>query len=397
MKPSVNKIFKNLNLSLLIILFLMLISLLFVVEQYYSYQKVENLNNQKTILNEMLDLQKKSDAIDVIQYNSKIALLHSQTNKLINQVQYNYISSYILKNTKSSTQQLHKLNTLVKNFDKKAREHLKLGSNSNITISQKKLRQINHSIQLFIDSIILTDITNDLYKFNIFYKIFLLLFLMLLITTFWYKTRLTNIYKDILFLYSPKKNTTIFSQEITEIASRMKRKTQTSSNPAMIDSITGLNNNKGMINSYMQSKSMKSTNFHAITILEIDNFSKSKRTFSQEFTQDILKKVAYTISLHGQVNDIIARTDYNQFTLIFSRTSKERLFKDADLVRQSISEIQLKTPQKETINITVTGAFKIKANNSSLDDSLKNVKKLLEDAKCINKTNKIFQIKDLQQ
>ena len=223
---------------------------------------------------------------------------------------------------------------------------------------------------------------------------------MLLFITFWYKIRLNNIYKDILLLSSidtRKKDINTFSQEIEAILSRIKRKTQISDNPAMIDSITEINNNKGMAQAYLESKSLKDNNFTSVTILEINNFSKSKRLFSQEFTQEILKKVAYTISLHEQITDIIARTDYNQFTLIFSRSSKEQLFKDVDLVRQSISEIKLTTQKEETIKVTVTGGFIIKTNNSSLEDSIRKAKKLLEDAKYINETNKVFQIKDLPQ
>jgi len=100
--------------------------------------------------------------------------------------------------------------------------------------------------------------------------------------------------------------------------------------------------------------------------------------------------------LHEKSTDIIARTDYNQFTLLFSRKSQEQLFKDIDLVRQSISEIKLISPDKETISLTVSGGFIIKTNNSSLEDSIRKAKELLKQARELG-VNKILQTKDLSK
>jgi len=181
---------------------------------------MENLGNQKATLAKLFNMQKDTN-INLIKFNSQIASLHTQTNKLINQIQYNYVSSFILKNTKQSTKELYKLNSLIAKFNKKSQENFKLTSgNINLESSQKKLKQLSYSIFRHIDSIILKSTFNDAKKFNIFYKFFILLLSILLITTFWYKIRLTNIYKDILSLYSAseiKKNRTIFSQEVTDI------------------------------------------------------------------------------------------------------------------------------------------------------------------------------------
>lgn len=162
----------------------------------------------------------------------------------------------------------------------------------------------------------------------------------------------------------------------------------------MIDTVTKIYNNKGMVQSYSERKASKDNNFSSIAILEIDNFSKSKRTFSQEFTQEILKKVAYTVSLHEQGTDIIARSDYNQFTLIFSRPVKEQLFKDVDMIRQSIADLKMATPDKEAVQITITGGFVFKLKSSPLEESIRKAKELLQSAKHMG-TNKILQTKDI--
>jgi diguanylate cyclase (GGDEF)-like protein len=207
------------------------------------------------------------------------------------------------------------------------------------------------------------------------------------------------IYKDIEFLYQIDKlhnGHDIFSIEADAISLRMNRKSVSTDNPSMLDPVTGINNHKGMINSYSQKKGLKDSNFTSVTVLEIDNFSKTKRAFSQELTQAILKKVAYTISLHEQPVDVIARTDYNQFTLILSRSSKEQSFKDVELIRQSIAELRFNVPDKGSSSITVSGGYIIKPNHTNLDEAIKQAKEILLYAKNIG-TNKILQTRDMAE
>jgi diguanylate cyclase (GGDEF)-like protein len=207
------------------------------------------------------------------------------------------------------------------------------------------------------------------------------------------------IYKDIEYLYQIDKNKNayaIFSIEADGIALRMNRKTVNSDNPNMLDPITGINNHKGMINAYSQKKNLRNSNFTAVTVFEIDNFSKSKRAFSQELTQAILKKVAYTISLHEQPVDVIARTDYNQFTLIFSRISKEQAFKDVDLIRESIAELKFPGLEQGGTIITLSGGFIIKPNNTNLDEAMKQAKEILAYAKKTG-TNRVLRTRDIAE
>jgi len=191
-----------------------------------------------------------------------------------------------------------------------------------------------------------------------------------------------------------KKGMEFFSEEIDAISLRMKRKPVISDNPAMIDTVTDINNNKGLMHSYAEKKGMKDSNFTSVTVFEVDNFSKSNRVFSQDFTQAILKKIAFTMTLHEQATDVIARTDYNQFTLVFSRASKEQLFKDMEIIRQSISELKFRTPEKESVQITVTGGLVIKPNNTNLEESIRQAKEVLEHAKSTGR-NKISQLSDV--
>jgi diguanylate cyclase (GGDEF)-like protein len=162
----------------------------------------------------------------------------------------------------------------------------------------------------------------------------------------------------------------------------------------MIDPVTGVNNLKGMISSYDKKKDIKERGYTAVTVIEVDNFSKTNRVYSQELTQTILKKIAYLLSLHQQTADVIARTDYNQFTLIFSRDEKKELFKDVENIRENISELRVESPELGEIEITVSGGFVMKPYNLPLEEAIKEAKKILKFSQDHGK-NKISQVRDL--
>lgn len=398
MKKSIHDIFKNLNLFLITTVTIAFIASLFIVEQHYSYEKVQNFHEQKLIFNKVFKEQQISNTVNIIKFNSDIAQINNAIDKLQNQSQYNYISKYIVKNEHEYNLDLEQLQTQIKDFDTQSRVYFKKYH------TKKKLSELLNELTSkhikttqFIDSLIIKNISYDATRFNMFSKLFLVLLLFLLITTILQKRKLDHIYRAITFLYSSeadKKHAKIDFQEIDAINMRLRRKSKVSDNPAMMDPITEINNNKGMVQSYSERKSSQDNNFTSLAVLEIDNFSKSKRTFSQEFTQELLKKVAYTISLHQQANDIIARTEYNQFTLIFSRTSKEQLFKDVDIIRQSIADLKVSSPDKQALQITITGGFIDKPKNTPLEDSIRNAKTLLDHAKKMG-TNKVIQKKDI--
>jgi GGDEF domain-containing protein len=124
----------------------------------------------------------------------------------------------------------------------------------------------------------------------------IVIFLLIFFATIYYRKMLKTIYRDIEFLLQIDKREgayTIFSQEIDAISLRMNRKAVTQKNPDMIDSVTEINNYKGMLHSYAQKKGAKESNFTAVTVLEVDNFSKSNRAFAQDVIQAILKKMIF--------------------------------------------------------------------------------------------------------
>jgi len=402
MKHSIKTIFKNLSLLLIIISALSIFSVLLVLEYNLSFDKITNLKNQKHIISTLTKLKKDDIELALIQFNGKSTQLLNEINKLRKSYKYDFSSNYIFNNKKEYLADLDKLSALTKHFNKVANLYYTDELDKNKKDEQLRKKQLENaffSINHHIDSIILKDINYKETKFHLLEKISILLVLLVVFTTFWYRKRLSLVYRDILFLYSVdknKKNYEIFTEEVDAISLRMKRKPTASENPSMLDPITEINNVKGMIYSYADKKNLKESNFTGVTVFEIDNFSKTNRAFPQEFTQAVLKKIAFTISLHEQATDVIARTEYNQFTIIFSRASKEQLFKDIDIIRQSISEIKFTTPSRESIQITVSGGLMIKTNNASLDDAIKKAKEILAYAQRTG-GNKISQIRDIAE
>lgn len=393
MKHSIYKVFKNLNLLVLISFITALILFSFVVEQYYSYKKINILQTQKAILTQIVLSKEK---IKIIDFNSNIATINNAIEKLKNQSQYNFISLYITKNEYDFTKSINTVQVSLLEFDTKAKQLFKKQDNEPLFIPKSLRSQPRKTISL-LNRIIIKNIAHDNDRFELFSRLFLFLLLLLFTNTVWQRKKLNTVYENISFLYtSPSKDKKrVHFQEIHSINMKMKRKNQIADNPNMLDPVTNINNNKGMYQAYSKLQNSNDNNFTSLAILEIDNFSKFKHTFSQEFIDDIFKKVAYTISLHEHSGDVIARTEYKQFTLIFSRPIKEQLFKDIELIRQSIADIHLaSSTTKEVVKITVSGGFIIKPNHSPLEESIKKAKTLLENAKNTG-TNKILQVKDI--
>ena len=398
MKHSINKIFANLSMFLIIATLAVGLLSGLVLEQKNSYAKITNIKNQKNIVNNLINLSKDDIELALIQFNGKSTQLHHEIDKLRNLDKYDYIGIYLTKNSNEYLADLDKLSELTTKFNDSAHKYYI----KNLQNEEKKSQELKNSfyaVSAFLNSLLLKNITYNEEKYQIVEKVAILAFIITFFTTFWYRKRLRAIDKDILHLYAidkSKEEYQVFSTEVDAIKLRMNRKPVVSDNPAMLDPVTQINNYKGMQSSYGEKKGMKDSNFTSVTIFEIDNFSKQKRTFSQEFTQSILKKVAFTISLHEQATDVIARIDYNQFAVILSRASKEQAFKDTDIIRQSISEIKFKAPGGDQVTITVSGGYVIKPNNTNIDEALRKAKEVLLHAKEQGK-NTISQLRDIAE
>ncbi len=398
MKHSIKKIFLNLNTYLFFVLLVSFVAMILTLEQQLSFEKVNNLNKQKETINSLATLKKDDIELALIQFNGKSTHLHQEIDKLKSIYKYDYSDRYIFSNSQEYLGDLDRLSVLTTSFNDSAHKfYVNDKSEKSREESQKELNTSLTNIIYHINNMLIKNIEYTQDKFKVSKIATIVIFVLILLATFWYRKKLFSIYKDIEFLYQVDKNKvdhTIYTLEADAISMRMNRKVVTTDNPTMTDPVTGINNNKGMLNSYSNKKNLKDSNFTSVTILEIDNFSKSKRAFSQEMTQNILKKIAYTISLHEQAVDVIARSDYNQFTLILSRVSKEQSFKDVELIRQSIAELKFNIADTGQVVITVSGGFIIKPNNTNLDEASRQAREILQYAKSTG-INRILQTRDM--
>lgn len=407
MKNSIKKIFNSLKTYLLFLFLMVSILMLFVFEHDMSFQKINNLEKQKDIVHKLAQLDKNDIELALIQFNGKSTRLQQDIDKLRVIYKYNFTEQYVLGNANEYNKDLNLLSKLTDDFNNAAHVYYEdiLKNKKHLQLTQEELNakeSLNLSLNAVIhqiDQMLLRHIQYDAEKFSIIKIVSLSLFVIVALFTFLYRNRLNKIYKDIAFLYQVDKDSKgyeIFSIEADAIALRMNRKVITSDNPTMLDKVTGINNYKGMVNSYSHKKGLKDSNFTSVTVFDIDNFSKTHRPYPEDITQSLLKKIAYTISLYEQPVDVIARTDYNQYTIILSRPTKEQCFKDADLIRESIADLKFNVPNVGTDRVTVTGGHVIKPNNTTLDEAIKQAKDILNYAKTTGK-NKIFQTRDMAQ
>jgi len=398
MKHSIKNIFKNLKIYLFFLLFIAFLALTVVLEQQLSFDKIDTLNNEKTIIKKIVTSHEKDMELALIQFNAQSTELLQNVEKLKTLYQYNLFEKLILQNNTEYMQELNKLYAFIQKFNTTTHTYYIQEDNSKIkeATREEQLRAFK-ALNEQLNKMLLKTIQYNQEKFEIIKYLAIAIFFLILVATFLYRKALVFIYEDINYLMQVNKTKveyTIYSIEADAIALRMNRKNQTQDNPHFIDAVTEINNYEGLLYSFSHRKSLKSSSYTSVTILEIDNFSKSNHLFTQEIVQAMLKKVAYTISLHEQPADIIARTGYNQFTVIFARATKEQAFKEVDLIRESIAELKFNIPDHGAVQITVSGGFVIKPNNTSIEEALKQANEILEYAKSIGK-NKILQRRDL--
>jgi diguanylate cyclase (GGDEF)-like protein len=394
------KIFSSLQTYLYFILFVFLFATLLVVEHQLSLDKIDNLQEQKNILLSLTKIDTNDKELALIEFNGKSSQLQQKIEKLKTLYKYNFTDKYIFGNEKEYLQSIDHLWQLIQKFNQNAQNYyMSIENKKRVPKNQEALKKSLNEALHYIDTMLLKSIDYNKKKFIFIKNSVIGIFLLVFLATLYYRKVLREVYSDIESLLQVdrvKKADDFFTQEADAISLRMKRKHTQQDNPELLDPVTGIYNHKGLLHSYAQKKDLKGSNFTAVTVLEIDNFSKSNRTFPQDVTQAILRKIAYTISLHELPVDVIARTDYNQFTLVFSRPSKEQAFKDVETIRQSIAELTFNIPNIGTTHVTVTGGFIIKPSNTSLEEALKKAKEILTYAKTMGK-DRILQSRDILQ
>jgi diguanylate cyclase (GGDEF)-like protein len=220
-------------------------------------------------------------------------------------------------------------------------------------------------------------------------------FLISLLAALWFARRLSFVYHDLRTLYSidlDAKERTFFTEEAEMIIKRLSRKPSISENPAFIDPITEINNYKGLLNGFANRKGSGGP-ILAVCVFSLDNFKEIENRHNKEFSNQVLKKIAFMLSLYEQRSDVLGRIDHDQFVLILNRDTKDVALNDCEHIRKNIAEARFKAPKGESVSLTVSGGFLLKAPNKLLEETLAHAKEIMGTARAVG-GNKIAQLRD---
>lgn len=383
MRPSIKNYFASWKKTTLFLLLVLGLGTLTVVEEYTSFEKIATLQNQKKLVNFITDIGREDLEFASIQYRGKSTMLHYEHERLLNLNSYDIMGQYLLGQSMAYNNDLEQLKLLALEFTDSA-EIWYEENEKNLQEREEKMLSARENILAHINRMIEINISYDHEKFQI--QSGLIYFAMLLLF-FIFLTNLKHfsaIRKDIESLYIVEAGAephTIITDEIEIVAKRMNRKPQTSDNPALIDPITEINNYKGLLQAYANKKGSKDRAYVAVCVFEIDNFSEIDKQYPKSFTQSVLKRTAFNLHVYEQPTDIIARTDYSQFAVVFSRNTREQVLKETQDIMRSFDEARFKVPNGESIQLTLSAGVVPKLGKSTIDEVVEQAREVLSAAK----------------
>ena len=350
------------------------------------------IKEQKAMIATLTNYKKSNAQLAILEFNGKSKELIIKIDELKYLSKFDYTSQYLFKDYNSLMKELKKLKKLTKLFNMTADDYYE-GK-----LNRKELDYSFNLINTKIDSIIIQIADMSREKVRVILYNAIAVFILMFFGLIWYTKRMTKIHKDILSLFSLTNKQfeyETFSKEIDALTLRFKRKPVKEEKVQDLDPVTQIPNLKGLFTLYNEKKGMKKGYFTTVTTFEIDNFSKTKRPFTPEMVQSILKKVASSIALYEKITDVFARTDYNQFTVVIVRPRREELLKDVEKIQKTIAHLKFNIPDKGVVKLSACAGYYVKENSKTLEESLRQSRLILEHAKTKGE-NSLTQSSDLQ-
>ncbi len=397
MQISMYKIFGTIKSLYTLMLLLAALLTVTIASEYASFYKLENLQNEKDIATAVYNLGRDDLDLANIQYRGKNAMLRHESNALSGFYEYDYINKF--SKAGNYQNELSKLQYAVNDFNVAAGDWYTQDQISEEELQTRK-EQFTKTYNLLMTQINTITSQNNVYeekRFLVQMSLIVALLLLTLFSTFWASRRLAQIQGDVktLNMLEQDEVTEFSTLEADSISKRMGRTTRASAtkNPAYLDSVTGISSYKGFIHEYGEKKSQKLGNYTAICIFSIDRLNELEMQYSQEFSEALVKKVSFMLSLYRQHNDVIGRLDHNQFAILLSRQDKTSAVNDCELVRKSVEETSFKTSDGKNLTVTLSGGFVQKMSTQNLDEVLAKANKVL--SKSIQHGgNRIAQLRD---
>lgn len=199
----------------------------------------------------------------------------------------------------------------------------------------------------------------------------------------WYSRKLTIIYRDvnnILNLNSEDSTKTFNTTEFTAIKRRMERRPLAGGGKNLLDPLTELLNEKGLLSEYIQRNSTSSKEFVCVTILDIDDFKELRQKYGKDSVENVIKKIAFIMNLEKKSSDILGRIEEDEFIIITPRKNQEDAFETVENIRHSIEKSIFKSPAGK-YSVTVSGGFAPKGQHEKIESTIVAAKALARRAK----------------
>lgn len=394
MRWSVKKIFDNLSKTLLLLSIILGILSTITFTLNSSVAKTDLLLEQKALIREAYNLGREDIQLSNIQLKGIINNLKYDITQMRDAYTFDILGNYVYGHTEQYTKDLQQLSIKQLLYIEAADDYYDQ-SLENLAERQDDydFAQAEYEAKLF--DVEEKHLIYEAQKFNGLQYIIYLAFLISLLATLWFTRRLSYIYNDIRTLYSvdlESKGRMFQTEEAEMITKRMSRKPTASENPAFIDPITEVNNYKGLLHGFANRKVTNASTV-IVCVFSLDHFKDIEKKYQKDLANQILKKIAFMLSLYEQHTDVLGRIDYDQFVLILNRTTKDVALNECEMIRKSIEEAKFKAPKGESIRVTVSGGFVVKTPNKPLDQTIAHAKEILH-AAIAQGGNKIAQLRD---
>ena len=397
MQLSIVKIFGTIKSLLTLTLLLVVLLVATILSEYASFYKLENLQKQRELATAVYNLNRKDLDLSNIQYRGSNTMLKHEGEALSGFYDYDYINKYSKEHNYQNN--ITKLQYAINDFNTAAG-----GWFTQEQIDEKELQtrkeQFTKTYEALITQINVITSHNSTFeerRFIIQMALGIALMLLILYSSFWVSRRLNLIQSDINSLHTLDQDETagFSTAEADTISKQMGRTTKApvTQNPAYLDMVTGISNYKGFVHDYSDKKRQKAGNYTAICIFSIDKLDELEMQYSQDFSETILKKVSFMLSLYRQHNDIIGRIEHNQFSILLSRHDKTSAINDCELIRKSVEETPFKTADGKNLTVTISGGFVQKMSTQSLDEVVTKANKVLS-MSIQHGGNRIAQLRD---
>ncbi len=397
MQTSIFKIFGTIKSISALALLLVLLLTATILSEYTSFYKLENLQKEKELATAVYNLGRDDLDLSNIQYRGNNTMLRYEGEALSGFYEYDYVNKF--SKTDNYSNDLSKLQYAINDFNVAAGQWYtqEQVSDEELLVRQEQFSDTYNTLMQQINVMTTKNINFEERRFLVQVGLVNALLLLMLYSAFWISGRLNLIQNDLKSLHSLEQNelSELATTEADMISKQLSRtvKAPAAQNPAYLDIVTGINNNKGFMHEYGEKKSQKIGNYTAVCIFSVDKLGELEMQYTQEIAETILKKVSFMLSLYRQHNDVIGRIEHNQFAIMLSRQDKTSAINDCELIRKSVEETPFKTSDGQDLTVTLSGGFVQKTSVQPLAEVITKANKVLS-MSIQHGGNRIAQLRD---